>query len=445
MEFRMPKNSLKKAQVQVSSHTRKGKVIAPHVSVRNVKNDPVDTTPLSDIAKEGLKRLISDEPSNISDPNFDVDKFMLRREDLMEPWDSSVIYGRRDLPEEEVFRFVDQYWTDEDDEIIAVLSDEIDGASIKNRYRQTKAHAVNDLFLELSDDYPDLSNDELIEKANTRALSRFADYLSNGLTTVREIEALNNSGGEPPELTAEDLNIWNDKWEAWIRRHNAFTISEISLTEGQYSTNIDDARFAVLDFETSGFDVDKGHRVIEVGCEVIDSTGRVHNKFTTLINPGVDAIDKTEEASFIHKIKREDVEDAPLFEEIADRFLYMFDGAFVVAQNNRFEEQHLSNEVARLGIEAKNLPSICTAVWSRHFVAGKTENHKLGTMAEHFDIPLGEGAHSTEADVSATSQLLVRHLDFLKSQGFDKLYHNHELGSFAPPKKGFRIKRRPNA
>lgn len=445
----MEKKSLPKKKVKVSPHVRKGKAVVGHVSSRHVKEE----SPSGELGeggkfgKEALKQLTGEEnqPTTLDglDENFDINKFALRREDLLAGWDNSIIYGRKDLSDEEVNRFVLQYWGDEDDEIMAVVKDEGPESKVKGRYCQAKAHAVNDFFLILSDDYPDLGTDELIEKANAHVSAKFAEYINNGLSTVREIESLVSSGGEPPELTQEEKLIWNDKWEGWVKRHNSLTLSEVSLTEGKFATKIDDARFVVLDFETTGFDVDKGHRVIELGCEVINSKGTVLNKFTTLIYPGNDALPKTEEASFVHKIREEDLEDAPIFKEVADRFLYMFDNAFVVAQNKRFEEQHLSNEMAYVGVEAEKLPSICTAVWSRQFVADKTPNHKLGTMADYFNIPLGEDAHTTEADVSATSQLLVQQLNFLKSQGFDTLYHDYELGSFAPPKKAFRTKRRP--
>ena len=107
-------------------------------------------------------------------------------------------------------------------------------------------------------------------------------------------------------------------------------------------------RQIALDTETTGFSVDKGHRIIEIGgVEIIDRrvTGQEYHCF---INPGRE-ID--EGAKKVHGISQEELLDKPIFEEIVDEFLGFLNGAELIMHNAKFDVSFIENELRLMGHE----------------------------------------------------------------------------------------------
>ena len=97
-------------------------------------------------------------------------------------------------------------------------------------------------------------------------------------------------------------------------------------------------RQIILDTETTGLSTAQGHRIIEIGCiEMVNRrlTGREYHRF---INPERD-IDEGAEA--VHGISNADLENEPLFADIAEDFLEFIRGAEVVASQGRERVQEL--------------------------------------------------------------------------------------------------------
>lgn len=105
-------------------------------------------------------------------------------------------------------------------------------------------------------------------------------------------------------------------------------------------------RKIVLDTETTGLEVERGHRVIEIGCvEVVDRrpSGRT---FQCYLNPGR-AIDPG--AVAVHGITDEFLRDKPGFVEIVDDFLGFIDGAELLIHNAAFDIAFLDAELELAG------------------------------------------------------------------------------------------------
>ena len=69
-------------------------------------------------------------------------------------------------------------------------------------------------------------------------------------------------------------------------------------------------RLIVLDTETTGLDVDSGHKIIEIGCIEIIDRNITDNSFHKYINPQR-LID--EKAYEVHGISNEDLKDKLVF------------------------------------------------------------------------------------------------------------------------------------
>ena len=102
-------------------------------------------------------------------------------------------------------------------------------------------------------------------------------------------------------------------------------------------------RQVVLDTETTGLEVERGHRILEIGAvEIIDrkATG---NHFHEYINPQR-AIDAG--ALEVHGLTEEFLADKPVFQEISEKFLNFVGGAELVIHNAPFDISFLNNELS---------------------------------------------------------------------------------------------------
>jgi|TARA_B100001063_G_C16703310_1_gene523802 DNA polymerase-3 subunit epsilon len=100
-------------------------------------------------------------------------------------------------------------------------------------------------------------------------------------------------------------------------------------------------RQIVLDTETTGLDVTRNHKIIEIGCiELIDRkyTG---NKFHQYLNPKRE-IDQG--AMSVHGITNDFLKDKPLFNEIKDELLNFINGAELIIHNAPFDIGFLEHE-----------------------------------------------------------------------------------------------------
>ena len=107
-------------------------------------------------------------------------------------------------------------------------------------------------------------------------------------------------------------------------------------------------RQIILDTETTGLEVQRGHRIIEIGCVELVQRRPTGRRFHYYLNP-----DRTidEGARAVTGISDEFLKDKPRFAEIAAEFLQFIDGAEIVAHNAAFDVGFLDAELARAGIQ----------------------------------------------------------------------------------------------
>lgn len=101
-------------------------------------------------------------------------------------------------------------------------------------------------------------------------------------------------------------------------------------------------RQVVLDTETTGLEVKKGHRVIEIGCvELLERrpSGRTWHVY---LNPDR-AVD--EGARAVHGIEDAFLLDKPRFRDVIDEFIGFVSGAEIIAHNASFDVGFLDAEL----------------------------------------------------------------------------------------------------
>lgn len=106
-------------------------------------------------------------------------------------------------------------------------------------------------------------------------------------------------------------------------------------------------RQIVLDTETTGLEVGKGHRIIEIGCIELAERRPTGRTFHRYLNPQR-RID--EGALAVHGIDNEFLADKPRFADIAPELLDFIAGAELVIHNAAFDVAFLNAELALAGI-----------------------------------------------------------------------------------------------
>ncbi|NGY03675.1 DNA polymerase III subunit epsilon [Solimonas terrae] len=133
-------------------------------------------------------------------------------------------------------------------------------------------------------------------------------------------------------------------------------------------------RQIILDTETTGLEVDLGHRIIEIGCIELRNRRPTHNNFHRYLNPEreIDA-----GAISVHGITNERVAQEPKFEALAQQIWDYLAGAELIIHNAPFDVGFLNAEFARAGVLRK-LEEVCeitdTVTMARRLHPGQKVN-----------------------------------------------------------------------
>ena len=177
---------------------------------------------------------------------------------------------------------------------------------------------------------------------------------------------------------------------------NAGIRAEIGRVDYRFDPEQD---YVVVDVETTGSWA-AGDRITEIGAVKVRNH-QVVDEWHSLLNP-----QRTIPARItqITNITNEMVRAAPVFSEIADRFMrFMGDGIFV-AHNVNFDYGFISHEYERLERRFR-FPKLCTVAGMRRRYPGH-KSYGLGKLCDVYGIEL-ETHHRALCDARATSHLLT--------------------------------------
>ena len=159
---------------------------------------------------------------------------------------------------------------------------------------------------------------------------------------------------------------------------------------------------AVIDFETTGATPAHGARATEVAICLLED-GRIVDRYASLMNAGVHI------PSFITQltgITNAMVAAAPPADAVMREAAAFVGQRPMVAHNAAFDRQFWRSELAHCGLTAAN-DFACTLLLSRRLYPD-APNHKLGTLAQWFDLPVSGRAHRALADAEVAAHLLAR-------------------------------------
>ena len=144
-------------------------------------------------------------------------------------------------------------------------------------------------------------------------------------------------------------------------------------------------KLIVLDTETTGLEVEQGHRIVEVGAVVLADRKRTDLHFHSYLNPQR-SID--EEAEKVHGLSMERLSSEPEFSEIAESFLEFVEGSILVIHNAAFDLGFLNAELKRASSQYPTLEEICevedTLLLARSKFPG--QRNSLDALANRFEV-----------------------------------------------------------
>ena len=161
--------------------------------------------------------------------------------------------------------------------------------------------------------------------------------------------------------------------------------------------------YAIVDIETTG-GYASANGIIEICIKIFDGESIIE-EFETLVNPN-QAIPKYIQA--FTGINNEMVQDAPAFEEVAERVYTCLQGNIFVAHNVNFDYSFIKSHLEFYGYSF-NAKKLCTVRLARQIFPGLV-SYSLGNLCNSLEIDLNN-RHRAGGDASATVVLFKKLLD----------------------------------
>jgi DNA polymerase-3 subunit epsilon len=176
----------------------------------------------------------------------------------------------------------------------------------------------------------------------------------------------------------------------------------------QLSLSLDE--YVVFDLETTGLSPWAGDEIIEIGAMKVfgDQVDEV-NFFHSMVNPRRLI---SPDATRINGISNEMVADAPTFDLVFPKFLDFVGGAYLVAQNAKFDMSFLMKYMVQNNI-SRPFEVYDTMHFSRRCFPQETR-HNLDVICERLSLQVEEGdRHRSIGDVKLTARAFVHMRDRL--------------------------------
>lgn len=144
-------------------------------------------------------------------------------------------------------------------------------------------------------------------------------------------------------------------------------------------------RQIVLDTETTGLEASQGHRIIEIGCVELINRKQTGSHYHQYINPQRE-IDQG--AIEVHGITNEQLQDKPLFAQIAGDFLEFVAGAELIIHNAPFDLGFLNAELQRLPQEQAKMEALCAVIDTLVMARAKHpgQRNSLDALCQRYDV-----------------------------------------------------------
>ena len=178
-----------------------------------------------------------------------------------------------------------------------------------------------------------------------------------------------------------------------------------------------------FDLETTGINITRD-RIVEISVLKVHPNGKEETK-TRRINPEIPI---PPESTAIHGITDDDVKDCPTFKQVAKSFADLLEGCDMAGFNSsRFDVPLLTEEFLRAGVDFDTSKRKFVDV---QIIFHRKEQRTLEAAYAFYCNKKLENAHSAEADVIATYEVLKSQLDRYDDLENDINFLSKEYSSF---------------
>ena len=178
-----------------------------------------------------------------------------------------------------------------------------------------------------------------------------------------------------------------------------------------YDTPLADAAFVVFDLETTGLDVTRGARVVEIGALKLDR-GEVAGHFLALVDPEVPV---PADATAIHGLTDADLAGQPKLADALPRLLAFAGDAVLVAHNLPFDLSFVAAASRELALPPLRNATVDLLGLSRYCCPGLA-SYSLENLAAALGV-VNPAPHRSLGDVAVECQLLLTFLEAVRRQG----------------------------
>ena len=188
--------------------------------------------------------------------------------------------------------------------------------------------------------------------------------------------------------------------------------------------SIEEQCFCIVDIETNGSSVKKGHQIIEIGA-VKYKNGEIIDKFESLVYA-------KEIPSYIQEvtnIKPLMLEDAPVLESVLKEFKLFLEDDVFIAHDIKFDYNYISDSLEKYDLGKLENRKLCSIDLAKRTI--DSPRYGLGFLKEELEIKV-DNHHRAYYDALATAHVFT---ESLKAIDKNKITNTEELISFSKSSK----------
>lgn len=173
-------------------------------------------------------------------------------------------------------------------------------------------------------------------------------------------------------------------------------------------TSIEEQTFCVVDIETNGGDVNKGHQIIEIGAAKYKG-GEIIDKYESLVY----AKNIPKFIQEVTNINPKMLKDAPSLKTVLEEFKIFLEDDVFVAHDIKFDYNFISNSLEKYDLGKLENRKLCTIDLARRTI--KAQRYGLGYLKETLDIKV-DNHHRAYSDALSTTYLLEKSIKCLDEE-----------------------------
>ncbi|KRM22239.1 helicase C-terminal domain-containing protein [Latilactobacillus graminis] len=181
--------------------------------------------------------------------------------------------------------------------------------------------------------------------------------------------------------------------------------------------------YAVVDLETTGTNIKEGDRIIQFGCALVQN-GKIIQTISQDVNPLREVPTKIQHLTHI---TADQLELAPIFEDLAPTLVELLSGTVFVAHNINFDLPFLNGELERVGQKPLNLSGIDTVELAQ-IILPEAPSYRLQDLTQLLAIE-HDNPHQADSDALVTAKLFLKLMGRLKALPLVTLERLSDLGA----------------